>query len=295
MKSTWIHRIAVILAGAACMAPGCENDALNDSAFKLWCGPNADQLCDWRVDQGHVNKVPTWNEHEFGVELADKGTQISQVSTEGSGCMEFSAVADVDAAADVIIAIDFDLDGTEDYTSQVGETHWHIARTLVYAPLGYGANFRFIVRKRGEGKATLAEIRLQRTTTCSGPRVDVRGTFLVGDPCADDAECASGICCGRAPDGGLPILGACSQCCGALCTDGSVCKPRANLTPIPFAAAPALCDPQNHHGAKNDPCFDDTDCQSGCEGAVEVKNPVCADAGDAGKCATVEVHAGRCR
>src|SRR5262249_37305589 len=151
-----------ILAGAACMAPGCNGDVLQDSALKLWCGEHEDTLCAWRVDRGTVNKVPTWNDHEFGAELAEKGTQISQLSTEGSDCMEFSVVADVDAVADVKIGIDFDLDGSEDYTSSVGETHWHVARTLIHAPLGYGRLLRFMVRKQGEGHAVLAELRLQR-------------------------------------------------------------------------------------------------------------------------------------
>jgi hypothetical protein len=247
-----------------------------------------------------VNKVPTWNDHEFGAELATTGTQISQVSNEGSDCMEFSAVADVDAAALVKIGIDFDLDGTEDYTSPIDETHWHVARTLIHAPLGYGKDLRFVVRKEGDGRAVLAEIRLQRVTTCTGARVLLHG-LPVGDACSDDTQCASGICCGRTdvPDGDggtATFLGSCSQCCGnRACTGGATCKARSDTQLNPFIAPPLQCDPQQKHGAKDDPCFDDTDCQSTCDGASFVKDPSCADAGPGTSCATVEVHAGRCR
>jgi hypothetical protein len=280
------------------MAPGCNGDVLRDSAFKLWCGPTDNELCDWQVDQGNVGKTPTWNDHEFGVELIDVGTQISQISTEGSDCMEFSAVADVEAAADVIIGIDFDLDGQADYTSPVSETHWHVARTVIFGPSGYGKTVHVVVRKRGDGHAVLAEIRLQRVTTCTGARFEMK-EVPIGGLCWANAQCASGICCGQQDDvnGGVVSLGACSQCCAtkAPCSDGAACKPRTDMPIGTYGAPPQLCDPQDHHGKANDPCFDDQDCQSGCEGASVVKDSSCADAGPAGPCPAAEMHAGHCR
>jgi hypothetical protein len=292
MKNGWLLRIAVVLCGAACMAPGCNGDVLTDSAFRLWCGPNEDQLCSWQVDTGTVRKAPTWNDHEFGVELVDPGTQISQTSSEGSECMEFSAVADVEAAADVKVAIDFDLDGKEDYKSNIDETHWHVARTLIHAPPGYGQHLRFIVRKEGAGHALLAELRLQRATTCSGPPEALTG-MPIGDVCTDDSQCASHVCCGVQHVGdGIGIYGSCSQCCGS-CTAGATCKPRSDFPSRFVIAPPSLCDPQQKKGNMGDPCFDDSDCVRTCAGVMKVLDPSCADAGQ-GTCAVVEYHAGTC-
>jgi hypothetical protein len=293
MDTTWLYRIGVIVAGAACMAPGCNDDVLHDSAFRLWCGDHEDKLCDWTVDKGSVAKAPTWNEHEFGVELVDVGTQISQLSSEGSDCMEFSAVADVGAAAQVRVGIDFNLDGKEDYTSQIGETHWHVTRTLIYAPLGYGQHLRFLVHKEAEGRAVLAELRLQRATGCNGARAPIAG-LLIGDFCTQDAECSSQICCGRrdlTQDGGVvTIPGTCSACCdGHPCPGGGTCAARANTLVSLWSPPPRQCDPGLRRGTQGAPCFADDDCASGCDGAEFIKDPTC------GACGTVAVHAGQCR
>ena len=89
-------RVGLAACGALCMAPGCNGDVLSDSTFRLWCG---DTLCDWQLDAGHVKQAATWHPDDYGVELVDTPTQISQKTTEGSSCMEFSAIADVEASA----------------------------------------------------------------------------------------------------------------------------------------------------------------------------------------------------
>jgi hypothetical protein len=201
----------------------------------------------------------------------------------------------------VEIGIDFNLDGKEDYTAPIAETHWHVAQSLIYAPLGYGNDIRFVVRKKGNGRAVLADLRLQRTGGCSGERIVPNNRFPVGDECTEDSQCASNLCCGRTdlpqPDGGVATLpGACSACCPGrvACGDGGTCAARSDITPPLFAARPLICDPQKAKGTTGAACFADDDCANGCVGALWVKDPSCADGGSP-LCATLDVHAGSCR
>jgi hypothetical protein len=183
-------RLALVCSGAMCMAPGCDGDVLADSTFRLWCG---DALCDWHTDAGHVKQASTWHPDDYGVELVDAPTQISQDTKEGAPCMEFSAVADVDVASQTKIQVDWNADGVVDFESPVAATHWGRTSTLVFAPDGWGSELRFIVRKDGGGRAVLAEMRLRVVQTCTGARPTLRHVAS-GSACAADAECESGTC-----------------------------------------------------------------------------------------------------
>ena len=183
-------RLSLALAGAMCMAPGCDGDVLSDSTFRLWCG---DTLCDWRLDTGQVKQASTWHPDDYGVELVDAPTQISQESSEGAPCMEFSAVADVEAASQTKVLVDWNLDGVTDFEAPVAETHWGRTSTLVFAPDGWGDKLRFFIRKDTAGHSVLAEIRLRVAHTCAGTRPTLRHVAS-GNACAADAECESGTC-----------------------------------------------------------------------------------------------------
>ena len=300
----WLLRAAIVLAGAACMAPGCNGDVLSDPTFHLWCG---EQLCTWKTDAGSVRRVPTWHANDYGVELVDTPTQISQETTEGSECMEFSAVADVEARAQVRIQVDFNLDGVPDFDEAIDETHWRPTKKIIHTPKGRGAHFRFIIRKEGTGRAVLAEMRLVRATSCTNPVIELK--YLgIGDTCGSDAECKDGLCDTLSlpqADGGVAVLpGTCGACSAArFCANGGVCKKpeRTELDLSPgffYEPRPNLCAPGEAKGAAGEPCVADIDCASStCEGVVLHPNPACdGGVGLAGtSCKPTGVRAGRCR
>ncbi len=83
---------------------------------------------------------------------------------------------------------------------------------------------------------------------------------LLGERCAESAECATGVCCG----------GVCSECCagaGPACSGGRACEHVAIDPKIVFLRVPSLCAPGKSTGAPGAPCLGGTDCASGrCTG-----------------------------
>jgi hypothetical protein len=290
----WLSRIFAAILAVMCMAPGCSGDALEDSTFRLWCG---EALCSWKLDTGHVQRAPTWHQDDYGVELVDAPTVISQKTTEGTDCMKFSAVGDVEAAADAKIGIDFDEDGASDYEQPIAETHWQSFSTQIYLPQSFGRRFRFIIQKNGAGRAVLAEIRLQNVESCSGSRIEVRD-LATGDACTADTQCTSGICCGVDSDqiGMVRLAGACSQCCDARgCAANVRCAPHADIhAPIGVGHVPWQCAPGEGKGAAGDPCVEASDCASqACDGPRPIfVDPTCVDLAT---CDVLFVQAGKCR
>lgn len=286
---TWILRGAVVLAGMACMAPGCDGDVLNDPTFHLW-SDDGKTLRDWTLDVGTVHRAPTWHPNDYGIELVDTPTQISQASDQISECMEFSAIGDVEASAQAKLQVDFNGDGTPDFDSPIAETHWRMTKTLIFTPEGYTAapalsfvrpRTRFLLRKDGPGRAVLAEIRVRKTTGCSGPRLELKGV-AIGSNCASASQCASGTCCNAV----------CSACCAGpgasnACRDGVACT-AAKIDSI--AHGPMLCGAGESKGARGDACVNSNDCASQtCTGTVFHR--VCFDGG---VCAVDSLVAGRC-
>lgn len=290
-----VQRVALVLAGIACMAPGCEgDDVLKDPTFRLWCG---EVLCDWKLDSGSVKRVATWHPNDYGVEFTDTPTEISQESTEGSDCMEFTAVANVDAGSQMKILVDFNLDGTPEFESRIAATNYREAKILIRGPENFTNTIRFTIRKDGQGQAVLAEIRLRRVTTCDGPRAELKDLHL-GARCGVGAQCQTGDCCG----------GVCSQCCPGTdrrCKDGVACtQPNDELNAGPlslssFNRLPPMCGPGERRGRQGDECVAPGDCASnGCDGAMvhpyAYGSLACPDAG-AGMLCFDSVIAGRCR
>src|SRR5690606_31309933 len=176
-------------------------DVVKDATFRTWCG---ESLCEWTTEAGSIRKAPTWHRKDFGVELVDTPTVISQVTDKTPRCLEFTTVADVDPSAQVTIGLDFDDDGIIDHEHPVAATGWREARTLVTAPAAY-ASVRVVISKKGAGRAVLAQMRVQGRDTCTAPPLELRDLPL-GARCATagrGAECASGVCC----------EGMCAECC----------------------------------------------------------------------------------
>ena len=104
----------------------------------------------------------------------------------------------------------------------------------------------------------------QRHLECGGA-----GRHYLGETCAFDEECASGICC----------EGSCSECCddGRECADGAACARRvpAELdeylmgSAAPDVFQPFMCGGGLGDRAAGEPCLSLGDCQSGdCRGLL---------------------------
>jgi hypothetical protein len=260
-RSVFSRRL-VCLAIAVAVALGCD-DVVKDATFRTWCGEN---LCEWTTEQGSIRRAPTWHRRDFGVELVDTPTVLSQTSDRAPRCFEFTTVADVEASAQVTIGLDFDADGTIDHEQAVAATSFREAKTVVTAPLAY-ARTRFVITKRGTGRAVLAQMRVRGTEDCSAPPVALTNLPL-GAPCdasSGGAECRSGICC----------AGMCSECCfdAAPCPGGGSCERSpwhnapARAAEISSFVVPPMCDPARRAREGGAPCLVGEDCRSGsCSG-----------------------------
>jgi len=272
MSSTWRLRtrasLAVVSAfGLITLGGDCDEDIVQDPTFRDWCG---DSLCAWHLDAGTVQPVPTWNADDLGVSFVETPTQISQATTESSAtCILFTSVANIDPAADMTLAVDFNNDGSFESTTPLGATQWQKVETEITAPAAY-QGITFVLRKGGTGTAVLAEMRIQSSTGCTAAPVSIdAGTLLFGEKCADSTECASGLTCTGV---GSDLL--CSQCSASVpCADGVSCTARGVFLP-------SQCGPGQGLGKMGDPCLNGSDCASGaCDGATPV-----ALADEAGSC-----------
>jgi len=177
---------------------------LEDPTFRQWCG---DRLCSWALEAGAVRRAPTWHEEDYGVEFTATPTVISQVVDQNPSCLLFTTVADVDPRAQVTVEIDFNDDGSTDYTWAVPSASWRQVQTLVTAPLGY-SGFKFTIRKSGSGRAVLAQMRVQSTKGCDKRAAVKLVNLELGEACGDSSDCKSGVCCT-----GVFSPAVCSNCC----------------------------------------------------------------------------------
>jgi hypothetical protein len=266
--------VLLFLPLATLGAKGCDNDLVDDPTFRDWCG---DKLCAWTLDEGAVQRAPTWHPDDYGVAFTATPTAISQSVSNTPRCLEFTTVADVDPSAQMTIGIDFNRDGTIDHEEPIAATGFHPAHTEITAPLWYDG-FRIVLTKHGAGKAVLAQMRVQGSKACSAPPVALHDLPL-GATCsnAEPSACGSGICCG----------GVCSECCphqdigqvlpdGGLamspqvdCADGKSCKAAAEGIKGFFQpTVPWQCDPGKNDRASGAVCVGDDDCTSNvCAGA----------------------------
>lgn len=304
--------VLVVALAPALMAPSC-NDVVEDPTFRLWCG---DSLCAWKTEQGSIRRAPTWHKKDYGVELVDTPTVLSQDSDKTPRCIEFTAVADVDAAAQVTVGVDFNRDGTVDFEQPIAATGFREAKTQVTAPLFYDG-LRLVIAKKGEGRAVLAEMRLEGVSGCTAAPLVLKDQPL-GTPCSlqnGGAECHSGVCCDHL----------CSDCClpsalgestpdgGAVfdqpkaCANGGECKrrdPNTGLRGFIYPAVPLECDPGAKKKQAGAECLANDDCASGaCDGATATSaDPMSHEActasfPDAGgdTCRFTTTKGGRCR
>lgn len=318
MKLRRLLLLVLLVLPIAALVAACDDDLLEDATFRMWCGD--DRLCAWNLDTGHIRRAPTWHKNDPGVELVDTPTAISQVVDKTSRCLKFTTIADVDASAQVTVAIDFDDDGSIDYEQPIAAVGFRAVSTEVTAPIRY-TGFRVVITKKGTGRAVLAQIRIQSGSDCTAPPLRLRDRLL-GSPCTqgEPNECRSGVCCegvcaecctnpkflDMAADGGASIVNGESGVKPPIvqCPDGQTCRRRdVSQSTLFFAAVPLQCDPGMGKRPAGAACLADDDCKSGrCDGTqVDAVDPFrdgsCEpdfpDAGG-GDCTITKVREGHC-
>lgn len=199
-------RSALALAVLGVLASGCPLD--DDPGFDDWCG---DRLCRWEVDQGSIQKAPTWHERDLGVELVGADVVLRQIDAVDSvACLEFKVMADIDPAASVFLEMDFQSDGTTDYRERIPSASWKPLSFLVSAPTWY-QGVTLTIRKESEGRAVLARLEMSSATGCTGAPIPLQDR-PAGAWCETTSQCASGLSCAAA--------NICAQTFAACATDG---------------------------------------------------------------------------
>ena len=102
-KPLFLALIAAPLLGAE----SCGSDLLADPGFDIWCG---EELCSWEVEQGAVEKVPTWHESDSGALLVGEVvvlSQLTQTTSSDADCIQFSLIADQDDDVGLSLQLDF--------------------------------------------------------------------------------------------------------------------------------------------------------------------------------------------
>ncbi|MGE0396770.1 MAG: hypothetical protein AB7T06_08645 [Kofleriaceae bacterium] len=265
--------LGVIVAAASQMAAtggdGCGPDpVLRDPGFDLWCG---DTLCTWKVVAGEIKKAPTWHEGDAGVEFLGAESaieQIAPVDSTDTRCIKFDLVANVDDKAEVKLEIDVQADGSVDLEERIPTSKW---KPLTYN-IRLDGNYRgvrFLLSKRGAGKATLAQIAAYTTAAadCDGFEPVPVAPAPNGAWCTTDADCLSQLC--RTVPDDTTFFGTARACVGCetgTCDAGSVCgifEPSSFVRSIVPACVP---EASKQIGER---CSVGTECGSGiCNGDV---------------------------
>jgi hypothetical protein len=274
-----LRGLLCLAAAPMLMGSECETPLVKDSGFDVWCG---DALCDWQVDVGRVAKVPTWHERDYGVGLVGDPAAISQMlpfTSDDLSCIHFDLLANVDEAATVTLAMDFD---GANLKETIPSGAWRPFSYHLVTPT-YFRSLRIMIGKSGAGQAQLAQIQASKASDCSGPPPVGQLARPAGATCELTTQCAGAMCRPRTAAGelfdddtGRQVCAACSS--DAECGAGMVCGlgwSTAFIVPFP-ACAPAAT------AVLGDRCLVDGECASGscCHGVCST----CCAAGSATAC-----------
>jgi len=184
-----VTRMGSTLAAIACLAlAACPLD--DDPGFDDWCG---DRLCRWNLVDGEIRKAPTWHERDYGVELVGPHVTLAQRPDISSvPCLEFKVIADIDPAASVYVDLDFEADGSIEYSERIPSARWQPLTFLVNAPTWYDA-VALTIRKESDGHAVLARLELGDGQGCTGAPIPLDNR-PPGAWCETAEQCASGAC-----------------------------------------------------------------------------------------------------
>ena len=178
----------VLLALLTLTITACPLD--EDPSFDDWCGA---ELCHWQLGQGNIQKVPTWNDHDYGVSLLGPEVTLTQKTDISSvRCLEFKVIANLDPAASVYLEMSFTGDGTNQYRQRLPSATWQPLTFLVSAPTWYDS-LAVTISKESDGLAVLARLEVNSADGCTGAPIPLDGRPS-GAWCEDGAECTSGAC-----------------------------------------------------------------------------------------------------
>ena len=152
-RSSQMLSLTVYLSSTAV---ACETDLIDDPGFQLWCG---EQLCAWELEEGEIRKVPTWHDHDYGVELVGSPVLLSQVSQGGASCVLIEVTSKIESGAMVSVEVDADGDGDVDWSVPVVSSDGFVSRAQKVA-LDVSDNCVFYLRKSGQGEAVVARLRI---------------------------------------------------------------------------------------------------------------------------------------
>lgn len=263
MKQTLAPLGVLAIALSQLGATDC-GQVLRDPGFDLWCG---NELCAWKIERGQIARVPTWNDGDPGVELVGADAAIEQLSPVASSdghCLEFSMIANVDDAAELVLNVDVFGDGSVEHSERIPTAHWKpLSYKLSIAPVAYDS-IRFELAKRGAGHAVVAQLQAKITTGCDGLTEIVPAPAPLGAPCATPAQCASSRC-----GAGTAFAHVCVGCDDqpGECAASDVCGLGAPTSPV--RPAPHACVAR---GARvlGERCGEDAVCAAGlvCTGGA---------------------------
>lgn len=188
--------LAVLVSAQAVMAFSCEDtesDVLANDRFDEWCG---DRLCDWTLESGAVEPVPTWHERELGVRFAATDTAISQLIPNGASCFRFDVLADIEARAGLFFELDFLDDGTVEYRQPILGQRFELVTSFLRPPDWFEAlRLRIVLDAPGEARLARLRMRSVSLTECRGDPIQLLDRPLDAG-CETDEVCASGVCVG---------------------------------------------------------------------------------------------------
>ena len=287
-----LRGLICLAAAPMLMGSECEQPLVKDSSFDVWCG---DALCDWQVDVGGVEKVPTWHERDYGVRLVGDPAQISQAlpfTSDELSCIHFDLVANVDDSTDVTLTMDFD-GGAFSHQEIIPSGAWTPLSYHLVTP-SYFQSLRIAIRKTGAGNAVLAQIQASKASDCSSPPLVGETSRPAGAACEMANQCAGAMCRARTAAGTLfdddTGQQVCAACTGdADCGAGQVCGlgwSAAFIQPFPACTAAATA-------VLGDRCLIDGECASGscCHGVCST----CCASGGAPACAAGTTCAARAK
>jgi len=185
-----IRYTAMMLSvGLITSANSCEPRLVSNAHFELWCG---DTPCGWTVDDGEIQRVPTWHEQDFGARMVGPRVTLSQVSNKRVECFSVDAMAHVADDADLVFEVDFLADGTVEHRQPIGSDTWAPTVFKLKPPSWYD-RVRFSVIKHGEGEVVLARLSVVGGGQCTADPIPLLDRPYGAD-CDDSAQCGAGVC-----------------------------------------------------------------------------------------------------
>jgi uncharacterized Fe-S cluster protein YjdI len=208
----WLTLLALSACSFESSDGGCGGSLINNYRFDRWCG---DELCNWTTLTGpeSIQRAPTWHDNDYGVALLGTPTVLTQKRfIQGVECLEFEMVADIEPGADVELGLDYNFDGDPadpddeaavsldvevDDRFPLPTARWQKLTLLFPMPVAY-YGVRFVIRKRGMGRAVLAEVRAQSSDKCTAARPQLE-TVPLGVACNDTSTCSTSTCTTTTP------------------------------------------------------------------------------------------------